>query len=306
MPRYWRIRVKDYSSEDRFPQGWARGEVGLWYGAWSANDFVAALKTVDPAKYLSAVPAQQELKWSISKEWVDTVKRFYNIKGEDWLFAYYDEHLWLARATGAMESKSDHPFNVNRELFKLRMVGDKKQFHLRRLPDSFRLLASAGRGNVHEVHGTRPLIELLANSKNEDEVNNKIDAMPFQKWMDILGPNSWESMCMGYLIRVFGFAPTGLSLGKTLPVFDIVGVDANNCRIFGQCKKNVNKEKMDSEFLAAARQSVAGERLFYFAYGGITGPVPPNVEAMTGEKLIEWFEGDSDGQQYMRAWKLER
>jgi len=306
MPRYWRIRVKDYSSEDRFPQGWARGEIGVWYGAWSANDFVAALQTKDPARFLSDLPAQRELKMPVSKAWLDTASRFNDITEEDWVFAYYDEHLWLARAIGPMQSVADHPFNVSHELFKFRKIGHQKKFHLRLLPDSFRLLASAGRGNVHEVHGTRRLVELLADKENEDDVNNAIDAMTFQEWMDILGPSSWESMCMGYLIRVFGFAPTGLSLGKTLPVFDIVGVDANNRRIFGQCKKNVNREMMDSEFLAAAKQSVAGERLFYFAYGGITGPIAPNVEVITGANMIEWLEGDSVGQWYMQAWKPGR
>ena len=63
---------------------------------------------------------------------------------------------------------------------------------------------------------------------------------------------------------------------------------------------------IDPEFLAAARQSIAGERLFYFAYGGIKDPPAPNVKVVTCADMIKWFEGNPDGQRYMQAWKPKR
>src|ERR1035438_1376748 len=249
--RYWRIRMKDGSRTDWFPNAWDRDEVGIWYGAWSADDFAAMPSTDDRVKYLNDLPAQRELNWPISSAYVDAAARFNGIHGEDWIFGYCGEHLCLARVTGEMQSLADHPLNTNGELFKYRRIGQKKRFHLRRLPDSFRLLASAGRGNVHEVHGTRSLVELLAAHTDEDGVNAAIAAMNSREWVKVLGPNSWESMCMGYLVRALGFAPTGLSLCGALAVFDMAGVDADNRRIFCPGQKKMNEEEKDPRFLAA-------------------------------------------------------
>jgi len=41
------------SERDWFPHAWGRDEIGIWYGAWSSDDFAAMLSTDDRVKYLT-------------------------------------------------------------------------------------------------------------------------------------------------------------------------------------------------------------------------------------------------------------
>jgi hypothetical protein len=161
--------------------------------------------------------------------------------------------------------------------------------------------ASAGRGNIHEVHGTnRIFVELLAKSRTVQEAKSKIARMPSRKWLDVLGPASWESLCLGYLILEEGFVPTGLATGRTLPIFDIVGRDLNDRRVLAQCKKNPDSRSFDEEFLANARTSINDERYFYFAYGGCRGGCPDNVRLLSRSHIEHWLESAKKGRRYLK------
>jgi hypothetical protein len=152
-------------SEDLIREGWDRQQVGIWYGAWSADDWRAASGKQNPADKLSTVASQRALGWVVPKSFADTVRRFAAISNSDWVFAYFDGELHFARLAGELRSNPEHPLNRKAEIFKYRNVTDKKSFRVRNLPDCFRLLPSAGRGNIHEIHGTNQrLVQSLAAS----------------------------------------------------------------------------------------------------------------------------------------------
>jgi hypothetical protein len=302
--QYWRIRMKAGKYGDFTKTSWNRNEVGIWYGAWTADDFKNAVLDPDPCRYLNTLPNQRALPWNVSRPYFETAKRFFGIKASDWVFCYFDEALHLAQCDDAIRSGVDHPLNQNpggpTEVFKYRRVSGKKSFRLADLPDCFRLLSSAGRSNVHEVHGTRPLIEMLARSMSAADVTTIIRAMPRDTWLETLGPNSWESLCFAYLILEEGFVPTGLGIGHTLPVFDIIGRSASGTRILAQCKKDPNPGEIESTFLKAVDEGDPADICYYFAFGGISGQIPEKVKIITRLEILNWMEMDSDGQRYYK------
>jgi hypothetical protein len=297
--RYWRIRIK-FEEKNLAREAWDLDQVGIWYGAWTAREFNEAVgeKRVK-SKYLTDLPHQVSLGWPLSANNFDTAVRFWNIREFDWVFMYSDNTLHFARVCGNISSDPSHSLNRGGQVFKYRRVKEKKIFRLSSLPDCFRLLASAGRANVHEVHDTRELVRILARSADEKQAICEINNMPLREWLAVLGPNSWESLCLGYLILERGFVPTGLAVGRTLPVFDIVGRNRKGERILAQCKKSPAPVNLDREFEKAALNSPSNEKYFYFAYGGCLGPIPAGVEVFSRVQLEDWLEQSTNGQKYL-------
>lgn len=93
--------------------------------------------------------------------------------------------------------------------------------------------------------------------------------------------------------------PTGLTVGKTLFTFDLVGRDRHHQRISAQCKKDLNPRPLEENFLSAARQSIPGERYFYFAYGGSATEIPSTVKVFTKKDIKHWLENEPQGQMYL-------
>jgi len=80
-----------------------------------------------------------------------------------------------------------------------------------------------------------------------------------------MGASGWESFCVAWLIMERNFIPTGLSIGKTLKTFDIVGRNRQTGqRILAQCKKNSTTVEVEEDFIAAL---VPDDDAYYFAYG---------------------------------------
>ncbi len=87
MSGYWRIRLKNQEGEYA-EDAWKRDEVGIWYGAWSAEDFRTAddhrRTSQQVADLLNDLPAQQKLiecgAWDgpISGGYVSTARRFFD------------------------------------------------------------------------------------------------------------------------------------------------------------------------------------------------------------------------------------
>jgi hypothetical protein len=302
--RYWRIRMK--CDEDLTSEAWQNDEIGIWYGAWTAEEFLIAEKESNPAKYLSELPHQKNLRWDddIHKASFDTAKRFANIGLTDWVFTYFDNALHLARVCGGIKSRPEHKLNRGGQLFKYRPITEKKMFRLDHLPDCFQLLSTAGRGNVHEVNGTNwELIKILANNSNDEQVTSEIQNKPLKEWLDILGPTSWESICFGYLILKEDFLPTGLTIGHTLARFDIIGRTKKGQRVFAQCKKDLMPKPVDGRFVTAIQRDSENEiKYYYFAYGGCIDPVPPGVRTLSRTDFENWFQNQNDpsGIAYLR------
>ena len=143
MAAYWRMRLnaEDYGEFSR--RAWDRNEIGVWYGAWTADDLEAASSRSSTrgeiAADLNALQAQRDLGWDVSTNWVDTAQRFKRISDEDWVVLYLSDtqEIGLAKVQGPLRSDPKHPLNLNDgELFKYRRISDKKTFKLLRLPDA--------------------------------------------------------------------------------------------------------------------------------------------------------------------------
>jgi hypothetical protein len=158
----------------------------------------------------------------------------------------------------------------------------------------------AGRGNVHEFGETnRKLVELLAISSDEAEVTKKISELSRADWLDLLGPSGWESLYHADLILRDRFVPTGLMVGRTLPLFDIVGRTEARKRVLGQCKKAPYAVTADEEFLRACTEYPSVALFYYFAYGGCIN-APRWLRVVTRDDIAKWLDEDPRGQWYSR------
>jgi hypothetical protein len=192
----------------------------------------------EASKILTQINSDAGFGWPVKGSNLDTSRRFWRISESDWVFTYFDDSIHLAHMAPKVEG-TVHPIHSRgKELFKYRLLNSKKSFALSKLPDCFRLLSSAGQSNVHEIWGTRRLVELLAGSDSELDVCAKFRRLTWNEWLDTLGPHGWESLCLGYLILQTDFVPTGLDVGGTLPLFDLIGKNQSGQRIYAQCKKN--------------------------------------------------------------------
>jgi hypothetical protein len=232
-----------------------------------------------------------------------TVWKFWDMKPKlDWIFTQFDGRIHIAQLQNSIPS-GDARFNYSGEVYKSRRIINKRSFNLSLLPDCFRLLASAGQANCHEVHGTRPLIELLCECKNEQDVLDRWAAMSLAERVDILGPNSWESICEAYLILEEGYLPMGLSTGGTLPLFDLVGRSRDGRHIHVQCKGTRAAVTISDDFLDQTRQVDTKKRkTFFFAYAGVTNSIEElsDIEVVTNMDMLIWLETSAKGRAYVK------
>jgi hypothetical protein len=283
-------------SDDFTRDAWDRGEVGVWYGAWSARDLEDALaeNSSDPSAYLKELPSQLALGWSSLD--VGPAVRFRNITSNDWvvIFLRKDQEIGLAQVCSELNSLPDHPLNTNGEVFKYRKITNQKTFKLARLPDAYRLLPSQGLGNVYQFHNMQEQVKLLAESQTQEDVSQALRRKPFKQFMDFLGASAWESFCFAYLILEDEFVPTGLSIGGTLQTLDIVGRrKSDGARILAQCKKHPTREPIHPDFLSLSETLGPSDRAYYFAYGGCSGAVPANIRVVVREDILRWAESQN-------------
>lgn len=153
VPRYWRIRGR-YGDEDLSEKAWDRNECGIWYGAWTPEDWREAM-LLDGVKkqraFLADLPTQKRLEletpsWAsgFTKSCFDTARRFAGITEADWVVFYFRQGLHLARLQPELESSPTHELNRGLDLFKYRRIIAKKSFPLTSLPDAYRLVPPAG------------------------------------------------------------------------------------------------------------------------------------------------------------------
>ncbi len=294
---FWRVRMKVSHQFDWSTEAWDHGQVGVWYGAWTATEWLDArlVQPNDPWAVLRELPHQQELGWDFTPD-LAAVRRLEAIGPEDWVVVFLRDRgeIGLARLAPGLHSEQNHPLNQvdengSFETFKFRRLVDQKTFALAELPDVYRLLPTQGRGNVHQFHGMRGHVSLLADQPHAAGVRQAIDQMPFDQLIDILGASAWESVCTAYLILERGFVPTGLRTGSTLPVFDIVGRSmADGAHILAQCKKNPGPVPIPDEFLAEVEHYRGHLSAYYFAFGGCHPPAPANVQVIRREEILAW------------------
>jgi hypothetical protein len=296
---YWRIRMRDWQS-DRTQEAWENNEVGIWYGAWTMEDYEYALLNHPTAisDHLKTCSEKRNPEWKWNPD-VGPMRRFIGIKETDWVVVYLRKakEIGIARVCSSVQSRLNHPFNDGGEIFKYRKITNKKQFRIPSLPDAYSLIPSQGRGNVFQLRGMSKHIELLAESEDESSVYRALATKSFDELLDLLGASAWESFCVAYLILEEGFVPTGLSTGRTLPNLDIVGRrKSDGMRVIAQCKKDVSTESIDERFVEVCA-SLDGVRhvAYYFAFGGVLGKVPPGVKVVDKAEIVHWTQGENGG-----------
>jgi hypothetical protein len=300
MSRCWRVRLKDGALRDRTQEAWDRDEIGIWYGAWSAQDWTKAAQSATAAEqiaeHLNQLSEQQSLGWKVSINMTNTAKRFHEISEDDWIVVYLQstQEIGLAKVSGPAWSDSDYPLNELGEVFKRRAIVNKKRFKLIELPDAYRLVPTQGRGNVHQFNSMMKHVRLLAEHATSADVNAAFRALPFDDLLECLGASAWESFALAYLILESGFVPTGLSTGRTLPIVDIVGRSRTegSRRIVAQCKKNSDPQQIDPDFIALSRTLSSGDSAYYFAYGGCRGDLPKNIKIIDRDQARHWVTTD--------------
>lgn len=287
--KYWRIRMKYGAYEELTQEAWRRNQVGIWYGAWGADELAKALQSEDALESLSRANKRHGLDWDMPPVFFNIAKRFKSISRRDWVLVYFNNTLSLAHVCSDIRSSPTHPLNRGGETFKFRRVRSKKSFSLDRLPDAFRLLRGVGRGNVFQPRGCSELIKLLGASTTEADVSGLLETKNLFEFLQLLGPTSWESVCQAYLSLQHHFVPTGLRYGGTLPDFDIIGRRlTDGARIFAQCKKDPNPIEVDGRFTDAIGKPSRDRLAFYFAFGGCAGAIPPHVRVIDGEMIVHW------------------
>jgi hypothetical protein len=243
----WRLRMKAFG-EDFADRCWQAGELGIWYGGWPAELLNADATLAD----LNGLPAQHELEWDVTKSCYKTALRFRNIPPTDWVLVYLKRlrSIGLAQIAYPLLSRDDHELNKDGEIFKYRVIVDKKIFKIDELPDAYQLLAAQGQANVHNLVAMKRHVDALVEYQTSHEINDYLRGLTVTELLDFLGASAWESFCMAYLITEEGFVPTGLSAGRTLAVLDLVGrsrVDGK--RVYAQCKKMNMGVEIGEEFL---------------------------------------------------------
>jgi hypothetical protein len=272
---------KDFTED-----GWDAGELGIWYGAWTPDH----LKSAASADDLTNLDKQKELGWNVTPAYFGTSIRFRNIAENDWVLVYLKTRrcLGLAQLASPLLSSDLHSLNRNGEVFKFRKITNKKLFRIDELPDAFQLLPAQGRSNVYELHSMQQHVALLVKFDTSEAIFAHLKTLDLPELLDVLGSASWESFCLAYLAATEDFVLTGLSAGRTLAVFDLVGRNrSTEARVYAQCKKDSRPVEIEAEFLHAA-EVARDVKLYFFAFSGVVTTPPNSVRVFTKEDAIKW------------------
>ncbi len=283
----WRLRMNAHGS-DFTERSWDAGELGIWYGAWTAEDLEKGASLAE----LNDLPAQQRLEWDVTGGYYNTAHRFCEIAATEWVLVYLKSRrcLGLAQLSKLLLSRQDHELNLSGEIFKFRKITSKKLFKIDELPDAYQLLAAQGQANVFNFRSMHQHVAALVRYDTSHDLVDHLKQLELPDLLDFLGASGWETFCMAYLITEEGFLPTGLSPGRTLAVLDLVGrSQRDGKRIYAQCKKSPAAINIDDNFLALAaleQDSV----LFFCAYGGILKGPPPHVRVFSKTDALAWAD----------------
>ena len=329
--QFWRVRMRytpERGENDYSSRAWKSFKVGVWYGAWSASDFIQAIRENpnNPQNILNHVPDQEALIAKIGKRGevgpseIHTLKRFYGsaageqiegIEENDWVVTCFDEKIHLARVTGKPESDPHskelnplHPEAETRELFKFRKLADPLEFRLAALPDLYMLIPQAGQSNVYRLRSYHQALQILLDCKTEKGVRDRFEAMSDKERLRFLGPGSWESFCLGYLILEEQFLPTGLAVGRTLEGFDIVGRNSKTGRqILAQCKKDESSKDIVVRFCKKLQAYGSNVIPYYFAYGGCNN-APSHIKVISRDEVLLWTQSEP-GKSYLKNFFIK-
>jgi hypothetical protein len=288
------------AGEDFASRVWDAGYVGIWYGSWLPEDWMAASEVCKAEGTSTPLAVKEKIESfgrSISGDGVHVAKRFDDLPQGAWVFTVFNRSIHLAQLGDQRDLFELLPQFANEgETFKARRVTNKKEFPLDQLPPSFLLLPQAGRSDVHQVQSCSTILQLLVEHQTAADVCVAFDALDWDTWLSALGPEGWETLCFGYLIQEYGLLPTGLSVGQTLADFDIVGSLRSGERVYAQCK-GTPEVHVFSEREKAAFSPTPGIGKFFFARRGVAERMP-SVEHLDQQDLVRWLNTTDTGMEY--------
>ena len=306
----YRLRMKFGPNGKDFAKAvWQSGHVGIWFGSWDISDLYDSYEVCRPKpnaqanplgveKQINAILRGRGLPENMKAEYLNTILMFDDkLLKDTWVFTYFDECLHFGQVADV--TCYDYPkFNWEQEHFKAKKLKNCKTFELSKLPDAFRNLASAGRQTLCQLKSYKKLVSLLIASKDEKEVLATVRKLSLYEWIDILGPEGWESICTAYLILEHGFIPTGLLIGRTLKDFDIVGHDLQGSPIYGQCKKTSIAHQFSEDEKEAFDGLPAVAKKFFFPFAGPEEWPLSGVECISLRTILDWMATTERGRKY--------
>ncbi len=94
----------------------------------------------------------------------------------------------------------------------------------------------------------------------------------------------------------------GLGVGRTLPIFDLVGRSQSGTHLYAQCKGDREAVTIKDEFLQQARQlPLERRKVFFFSYAGVRNHSADleDVLVRTNADILDWLQHSDKGKKYL-------
>lgn len=304
---YWFMRMKQGSKgKDFAPELWDQDRIGVMFGTWTLDDVREEAGGIDESKVTHEWLSQYKTDNvpTYKRSWSDSSRRFLvEMSSDDRVVVEFGGALHIATVTDEFMGNPDSLRPEHGECFKCRRIRNPKTFPLEKLPSSYRLISSTGRGAVQRIIAYQPLVELLGRFDSPEEVTEACCKMQTEKVLGMLAPKQWEAICAEYLRDTEGVRPLLLAVGSTLKDVDIYGADRNGRRVLAQCKNDA-KARSDRTINDWIDGLAAGpeDRLYFFARGGVKGRV--NDERCTvvdGNDILAWLRCQEDYEKHLKC-----
>lgn len=304
---YWFMRMKQGSEgEDFAPKLWSRNLIGVMFGTWTIDFVRNGAGGIDESKitheWLSGYLTENQPIYK--KSWSDSSRRFLiEMTAGDKVVVEFGKALHIATVTDEFEGNPDPLRPRYGEHFKCRRIRDPKPFPLEKLPSSYRLISTTGRGAVQRISAYEPLVELLDRCDSPEEVTDALCDMSTEKLLEVLSPKQWEAICAEYLRDTEGVRTLLLAVGSTLKDIDIYGVNRHGKRVLAQCKNDAKPRDARtinewSDGLAARSE----DRLYFFARRGVKGQLSDDRCTVVDDKdILAWLQSQKGYERYLKC-----
>ena len=304
---YWFMRMKQGSKgKDFASELWRKKRVGVMFGTWTIDDVLDDGGGIDKSKltqeWLSQYKTDNEPAYK--RSWSDSSRRFLvDMSAGHKVAVEFEGALHIATVTNEFTGDPDPSLRNHGEHFKCRRISNPRDFPLGKLPSSYRLISSIGRGAVQRINAYRPLVEVLDRCETPEEVTEACRKMSTEKLLEVLSPKQWETICAEYLRDTEGVRPLLLAVGSTLKDIDIYGVARGGRRVLAQCKNDAKTRNARTindwiDGLAAGRE----DKLYFFARGGARGSINDDrCTVVDGNDILAWLRSQEDYERYLKC-----
>ena len=166
---------------------------GAMFGTWTLNNVSDGAGGVDEGKitqeWLSKyLPTNQRY---YKRQWSDASRRFLvEMSADEKVVVEYGDALHIATVTDEYRGDPNPSLRDHGELFKCRRIHSRKDFPLERLPSSYRLISTTGRGTIQRIKAYRPLVELLDRYDTPEGVTEACREMSTEQLLECWSPSN--------------------------------------------------------------------------------------------------------------------